>query len=241
MPTPSSNMQNAEREYNRRLELLRVSEVKFKARDTLLGYAKLFLLLSGVAVAFWLLTTRDFSIFWIFLPAFLFILLAFLHEGVIRALKRCQRAILFYERGLARIGNQWMGKGETGDRFADPSHPYARDLDLFGKGSLFELLCDARTQFGEETLAKWLLSPAPPREVFSRNDAITDLRCRLDLREDLATLGELVRSGVRPDSLVAWAEGQLLLHSTAARVASLILSLSWLASWSLGPFGTCDT
>ncbi len=161
MPTHPSTIQNAEHEYNSRLELLRASEVKFKERDTLLGYGKLFLLLSGVAMAFWLLTTRNSSIFWILLPAVLFILLAVMHENVIRALKRCERAILFYERGLARIGDQWMGKGETGDRFSDPSHPYARDLDLFGKGSLFELLCDARTPVGEETLAKWLLSPAP--------------------------------------------------------------------------------
>lgn len=230
MPTQSPTIQNAEHEYNRRLELLRASEVKFKERDTLLGYGKLFLLLSGVAMAFWLLTTRNFSIFWILLPAVLFILLAVMHENAIRALKKCERAILFYERGLARIGDQWMGKGETGERFSDPSHPYARDLDLFGTGSLFELLCDARTCVGEETLAKWLLSPAPPEEVFSRNDAITDLRCRLDLREDLATLGELVRSAVRPDSLVAWAEGRLLLQSRAGRVASLLLSLLWLAS-----------
>ncbi|MGB9245041.1 MAG: hypothetical protein WCC03_16950 [Candidatus Acidiferrales bacterium] len=240
MPTHPVTIQNAEHEYNRRLELLRASELKFKARDALLGYGKLFLLLSGVAMAFWLLTTRNSSIFWILLPAVLFILLALMHENVIRALKRCERAILFYERGLARIGGAWMGKGETGERFSDPSHPYARDLDLFGKGSLFELLCDARTHVGEETLAKWLLSPASPEEVFSRNDAITDLRCRLDLREDLATLGELVRSAVQPDSLVAWAEGQPLLQSRAARVASLLLSLLWLASlvawavWDLG-------
>lgn len=160
----------------------------------------------------------------------LLILLAVLHERAIRALKRCGRAISFYERELARISGEWIGKGETGDRFSDPSHPYARDLDLFGKGSLFELLCDARTRAGEETLAHWLLVPAPPAEVSVRNDAITDLRYPLDLREDLATLGKLVRSGVRPNQLVAWAEGPLLLQSRASRVASLLLSLFWLAS-----------
>src|ERR1700751_192400 len=97
MPTHPPTIQNAEHEYNRRLELLRASEVKFKGRDTLLGYAKLFLLLSGVAMAFWLLTARNFSIFWILLPAVLFILLAVMHENVIHALKKCERAILFYE------------------------------------------------------------------------------------------------------------------------------------------------
>jgi hypothetical protein len=181
-------------------------------------------------MAFWRLTIRGSSIFWILLPAFLLILFAVIHERVIRVLKRCARAISFYERGLARIDGEWIGRGDTGERFLDPSHPYARDLDLFGKGSLFELLCDARTRAGEEALAHWLLTPAPPGEVSSRNDAITDLRFRLDLREDLATLGELVRSGVRPGPLVAWAEGPLLLQSRAGRLASLLLSLSWLAS-----------
>lgn len=230
MPTNASTIQNAEHEYNRRLALLHASEAKLEQRDTLLGYAKLFLLFSGAVMAFWLLTSRSSSIFWILLPAFLLILFAVMHERVIRALKRCGRAISFYERGLARIGGEWIGKGETGDRFSDPSHPYAHDLDLFGKGSIFELLCDARTRAGEERLANWLLMPAPPAEVSARNDAVTDLRCRLDLREDLATLGELVRSGVRPGPLVAWAEGPPLLQSGAGRFVSLLLPLFWLAS-----------
>jgi hypothetical protein len=188
MPTDPSTFQNAKHEYNYRLELLHAGELKLKQRDTLLGYVKLSLLLLGIVMAFWLLTIRGSSIFWILLPAFLLMLFAVMHERVIRALKRCARAISFYERGLARIDGEWIGTGDTGERFLDPSHPYARDLDLFGKGSLFELLCDARTRAGEEALAHWLLTPAPPGEVSSRNDAITDLRFRLDLREDLATL-----------------------------------------------------
>jgi MutS domain V len=247
MPIDVPTIQQAEHEYNCRLELLRASIVKLKQRDTLLGYTKLCLLLSGVVLAFWLLTTRSFSIFWILFPSFLLVLFAVIHERIIRALKSCLRAIAFYERGLARISGEWVGKGEKGERFSDPSHPYARDLDLFGEGSLFELLCDARTRAGEETLAHWLLVPAPPAEVSLRNKAIVDLRCRLDLRQDLATLGELVHSGVRPDSLVAWAEGQLLLRSTAGRVASLSLSVSWLASlvawavWDLGYLAVLST
>ena len=94
MPRDPSTLQNAEHEYNRRLELLHASEVKLKQRDTLLGYAKLLLLLSGIV--FWLLTVRSSSILWILLPALLLILFAVMHEHVIRALKRCGRAISFY-------------------------------------------------------------------------------------------------------------------------------------------------
>ena len=81
------------------------------------------------------------------------------------------------------------GKGATGDRFRDESHPYSDDLDLFGKGSLFQLLSTARTRPGEEMLASWLLARAPVEELRARQQAIDELRPMLDLREDLAVLG----------------------------------------------------
>src|SRR5262249_52490087 len=63
---------------------------------------------------------------------------------------------------------RWVGSGSTGERFLDPTHPYAADLDLFGPASLFELLSTARTYVGEETLANWLLAPASYEVVQAR-------------------------------------------------------------------------
>ena len=74
-------------------------------------------------------------------------------------------AVAFYERGLARVRHEWIGRGESASASTRPDHLYADDLDLFGRGSLFELLATARTQAGEEMLAAWLTAPAPPEEV----------------------------------------------------------------------------
>jgi MutS domain V len=231
MPTDISTIPpQPEMEYNRRLERLRANEIFLKQRDSRLGYVKLFILILGVAAAFWLLTIRSLSIYWVLIPASLFVPLAVMHERVARAIARNSRAIAFYERGLARLDNRWAGEGEAGERFSDPAHPYSRDLDLFGKGSLFELLCDARTRAGENTLASWLLAPAAPAEVAARNAAVAELRSRIDLREDLAALGEHVRAGVRPDALIAWAEGKPLLESRAARLVAMLLPVIWIAS-----------
>jgi hypothetical protein len=90
-----------------------------------------------------------------------------------------------------------------------PDHPYAADLDLFGEGSLFELLCSARTRAGEQTLARWLCTPPASggaNEIRARQEAINDLRARLDLREDLAILGGHVQARVLPETLVEWGE-----------------------------------
>ena len=131
------------------------------------------------------------------------------------------RIIGFYERGLARLSDQWAGKGETGERFVDNSHPYSRDLDLFGPGSLFELLSTARTRAGQQILASWLLAPAPAEEVRQRHGAVIELRDRLDLREELSVLGEDVRSGVNPEALAAWGENPALFENALLRTDSV--------------------
>ncbi len=59
---------------------------------------------------------------------------------------------------------------------------------------------------GEETLARWLLAPSSPEEIRTRHEVIKELRSELDLREDLAVLGEDAHVGVHPEQLMQWAE-----------------------------------
>jgi len=230
----SNNLSTAQRdpqsEYRGRLEILRQTEARYKQTAAKLGPATLLFLAVSVVSAGWILTTKISAIYWVLLPLSLLILFAVTHERVIRAIRECSRKIAFYERCLARIGNKWMGTGEPGDRFSDPSHPYARDLDIFGVGSLFELLCTARTRAGEEILAKWLLAPAPPDEVRLRNAAVSELRTRLDLREDLAVSGRDFRSGVQPEALSAWGEGSSTLQPGMLQIISALLAFLWMCS-----------
>jgi MutS domain V len=231
MPNNLSTAQrDPESEYRGRLEILRETEARYKQTAAKLGPATLLFLAVSVVSAGWILTTRISAIYWVLLPLSLLIFLAITHERVIRAIRKCSRRIAFYERCLARIGNKWMGTGETGERFSDPSHPYARDLDIFGVGSLFELLCSARTRAGEEILAKWLLAPAPPDEVRLRNAAVSELRAGLDFREDLAVLGKDFRSGVQPEALSAWGEGSSTLRPGMLKIISALLAFVWICS-----------
>jgi hypothetical protein len=165
------------------------------------------------------------SLFWGLLPAALLAALAVLHEHLLRLLERRRRAVRYYEKALARLDGKWAGNGEAGDRYLDPAHPYARDLDLFGKGSLFDLLCTARTHIGEDTLARWLLEPANPETVRERHEAVDELRPRLDLREQLAAAAEEARTGVDPIGLAAWGEGPALLEGSGTRAATFVFSV----------------
>jgi hypothetical protein len=180
-------------------------------RHQTLGYVRLAIVASGAAIVWAALSTRKISIAWTLIPIVLFVATMVIGEQLLRAIERRRRAARYFEKALARLDGKWAGTGETGDRYADPEHPYAVDLDLFGKGSLFELLSTARTHIGEDTLAGWLLAPADPEIVRARQEGVNELRPRLDLREDLAVVGEEARTGVDSVSLAAWGEGPVLL------------------------------
>ena len=171
-----------------------------------LGNVRLLLAVLAVFLAWASLRAHALSAWWLVAPVVAFVGIASYHSRVLRARELAERAVAFYEKGLARIEDRWAGSGETGERFDDPHHVYAGDLDLFGKGSLFQLLSTARTRMGEDTLAEWLLSPSVVEQIRERHAAVDELRDQLDLREDLAVLGEDVGVGVHPDALLKWAE-----------------------------------
>src|ERR1019366_3960400 len=123
-----------------------------------MGNVRLVLVFLAMIMAWVSFRGHFISPWWLAVPVAAFVSIAAWHSRILRARELAQRAATFYEKGLARIEDQWAGSGETGDRFDDPHHVYAADLDLFGKGSLFQLLSTARTRMGEDTLAQWLLS-----------------------------------------------------------------------------------
>ena len=227
-------------EYVRRLEALKTAQALYERQHHSLGMGKLALGGVTLVVIGLALVAKVVSVLWVSAPLFAMVVLAIIHERVLKRRGRCSRTVAYYERALARIDNRWMGTGETGERFQKTSHPYSRDLDLFGAGSLFELLSAARTRVGQETLAKWLLAPASPDQVRARQAAVVHLRSRLDLREDLAVLAEEARSLAPAEVLAAWGEGEPLLASRLLRFGSAMLAGLWLVSlaawmvWGLG-------
>jgi hypothetical protein len=193
-------------EYTQRLQDRERRIAHCEAIHVRLGWVRLALALVTAGVAWESLWRHALSPWWILLPPILFVFVVAYHSRILRAQEIAQRGASFCRRGLARIEDRWPGTGHAGDRFNDPHHVYAADLDLFGRGGLFELLSTARTRMGEETLAHWLLSPSGVDQIKYRHTALRELRDQLDLREDLAVLGEDASVGVYPDALFGWAE-----------------------------------
>ena len=121
--------------------------------------------------------------------------------------KRHEARVRYCEDGLTRVQGRPIKGAPDGQRFADPAHPYAADLDIFGPASIFSHLCMARTGSGQAMLARWLTQAAPIGEIADRQRAVSELSARLPLRQDLWLAGGTVNERVRQEALEDWLSG----------------------------------
>jgi len=221
-------------DYRARLAARQDALARMERRNARVAGLRLVLGLGGIALLIWLGLAP-----WKTLVSLvvLFAAIAIGHGRLINARDRARSAVTFYERGIARLQHAWAGAGDSGDRFLPAHHLYAADLDLFGRGSLFELLATCRTEGGRATLARWMLAPAPPDEVRARQDAVRELMPDLDLREQLAVEGDVMRKAVDPALLRTWAVMPGTLTSAAVKtlVRGLpVLFVATLVWWTQG-------
>jgi hypothetical protein len=220
--------------YHNRLAAQQSAHARLERLNANFAYARLGVLALVITTAFisWRAAVRP----WSLIPlGAAFLVLIVRHDRTIRARDVVARAISYYERALARIGDRWIGTGEPGTRFLDERHPYAVDLDIFGPGSIFELLSTVRTRAGEEQLARWLLSGADPDTIRARQQAVAELGPAVTLREQMAATGPGLADVVDSRRLSDWAGqkplGRLpfLRLTTYVSATASIAATAWLA------------
>ena len=215
---------NPTSEYIGRLDRWRSEFSRDQRLSIRLGNWRLIVAIAFALLAYLAFARATFSGWILLAPAAVFIALLVFHDRIARRQQLATRAIVYYERGLTRLDDKWTGAGNPGVDFEDAAHIYSSDLDVFGRGSLFELISVARTAEGERVLANWLLASAPPSEVRQRQTAISELRDDIQLREDIALLGEDTRAGVHAHTLASWGAAPRIHFPAALRVIALLLA-----------------
>ncbi len=230
MPMTVAPVADRVSEYQRRLEDRLARLKRLTTIDDRISAARGFMFLGAVVAAgFWYWSENG-----SFRPVIgflvLFVALVMVHDSVEDRLKQARRATAYWERCLRRLADRWRGDGTPGDRYCDELHLYASDLDLFGRGSLFELLCQARTRPGEDTIAAWLREPVSAEVIRRRQQAVAELAPRVELRERLAILDAEVRDDLDQNRLIAWASEPARPISGLVRVGTVILAILTVAA-----------
>lgn len=142
-----------------------------------------------------------------------FVALVVRHGRLKRQERRAAALWRAYDLAEKRVLRRWdelppAPPGPAGD------HPYAADLDLFGRASLFQLVDPAGTPIGRATMRTWLLEPAAPAEVAARQEAVAELASHSEFRDELSVRQEPLSGAHEADveSMLRWAEGEPWLH-----------------------------
>lgn len=99
------------------------------------------------------------------------------------------------------------GSKDDGQMFLNPDHPFAGDLDVFGKRSLFQLIDRCVTWPGKKRLSETLLDPLKKKnELLRRQQAIGELKNLPEWRQEFQALGqEEMRDTISLHKLFQWA------------------------------------
>ncbi|MCK4749936.1 MAG: hypothetical protein KAT15_22925, partial [Bacteroidales bacterium] len=178
-------------------ERIKQFQAAIRQRTRTINYISLFRLISGVALIYFLvLGIRQKEILFYalsLLMVVLFLILVSLHNRhkEVRNLLRQLKAL--NETELSGLDHQFHDLPD-GEAYADTSHPWSHDLDLFGKGSLFQYLNRTSILMGGERLSKLLTTePEGIESIRLRQGIIGDLKDRIDFRQNFTARGRLIR------------------------------------------------
>jgi hypothetical protein len=180
-----------------------------------LVHARLAGFIAALAPFLWLFEqpAARFSPGWVVVAALLlaaFFSLIVYHNRLNRRCQWYDQLAKLNEEGQRRIARDWEAVQDRRDAGPEVVEPYARDLDLFGRGSLSSLLATVATSPGRSTLRGYLLQPAAPSEVRRRQAAIVELAPLLDVREEITVRGRLMPATTSSEieDFLRWAEGE---------------------------------
>ena len=97
-------------------------------------------------------------------------------------IRNTKTLIRLNEEELEVLAHQFYNR-ESGDAFMSQEHPYANDLDIFGKASIYQWLNRCYTEQGKQLLAGNLLYPLQSETILQRQQAVKELVANINWRQ----------------------------------------------------------
>ena len=112
------------------------------------------------------------------------------------------------EEEMLSLRHQFLHRYD-GHHLMPEQHPYAGDLDLFGKSSLFQWMNRCYSDGGKELLAKNLLSPLSTNAIIERQEAVRELAGMIAWRQQLQSFSaQAPITKITEERTVMWLEDE---------------------------------
>ncbi len=180
------------------------------ARKNLVALAQLRLivfLLAAFLAGYSIYSNRGEYALYALTPIPIFVLLVIIYRRLVTNTAYLENMVNINQISLQRLSWQWPNFLETGEQYAQPEHPYSKDLNIFGRGSLFQYINSTVTFGGEKTLADLLKGQEDPASIRERQESVKELSEALPWRQHFQATGmEAEVKKENPSKLIAWAK-----------------------------------
>ncbi|MCK5028562.1 MAG: hypothetical protein KAR57_02940 [Bacteroidales bacterium] len=179
-----------EKIYNERIQTFTNEEIRIRKRLTILSFLRFFSFV--LAIALFVFLFKEVSLLKISGGIISFALFI---TFVINYLK--QTDLLNHYNNLIKINSEEKEVLKNnysffndGAEYTDRDHPYSYDLDIFGKGSLFQYINRTFTLVGRDLLANRLLNlDLSKQEIENRHEAVKEITPEIDWRQNVMATG----------------------------------------------------
>lgn len=117
-----------------------------------------------------------------------FIKLIFMDYENKNAIQHLKNLITVNDDELKALHHNYYHFAE-GNEFVQEEHPYANDLDIFGRASLFQYINRTTSEMGAATLSSWLLNPADDMVIIERQAAVKELAQKMAWQQEFQAIG----------------------------------------------------
>lgn len=180
---------NPKEKYNQQITNLSGLLKKLKTKRTNIGWLRLFIVLGTLVLVYSLFFTFSILI-WLLVAAgiggFLFAVTADVDNN--DKIADTETLLAINNSELAALNGDYQNR-EDGFSFSPPEHPYAGDLDLFGKTSLYQYINRCTSQQSKKLLAISLLRPAEVSTILKRQEGAKTLAPLLEWRQRFQSTG----------------------------------------------------
>lgn len=196
-------MKNVYRFYEEKIQVLTQELNRLKKKIHFIGTVRLFMVIAG-CICLWLFRhtgaaalTGIGSIFLL-----LFVGLMVIHTKLFHA-KAYTSALLQLNRNELNGLNYDYSAFDGAKEYADASHPFGVDLDLFGDRSLFQAINRTGIFPGKKQLAAWFMHPLTDKtHILTRQEAVKELAQLPDLRQQFQVFSQLYRNGQNDEDIL---------------------------------------
>ena len=202
-------------QYEKRREDYKKSIEVLSKKVNAISISRGIIFLGGVVIAILLYIKKQYDPIPLILLAAVLIFLVLInkHEKLREEKKYSEILYEINDNSLKRLNGEWKDFKDSGEEFKNENHRYSEDLDIFGRGSLFQLVNISNTYIGRKKLVELFTEPLKKAEEIDRNqNAIKVLSQKIDWRqrfqaEGMVSKGENSKANElnSPEELFIWA------------------------------------